>query len=217
MTSGLAALGAPRGRPAFGAVRTWVLALGLVVPSALAADTRNGQWLPPQGAREGDYRGDDTYRDPRGSSHRPRRERERPGEGSARTPSPDAPVRTYGWERGGTAPEYGAGYGSGWGDRRTPAGDSGWPSRSWGSEPRPQAGTGTDRGTWGYSPWEIRGERPWARQDGGRGERRSDRPLEPPPVPPPPLPQPPHIPYGLDPYSGGYGYPGVVEAPRLRY
>ncbi len=211
MTPFLAARGTGCGRPESGAVRAAVLALGIALPAALAADTRYGQW-PPQGPR-GDYRGDDTYRDPRGSSPGPRYEWDGP---TARSDTAGAPVRAYGWERGGTT-ELPGGYDSGWGGPRSPGSDGSWPSRTWGSEPRPSADPGTARGTRGYSPWEIRGDRPWARQDGSRGEWRSDRLPEPPPVPPPPPPHLPYSPYGLDPYLGGTGYPSVRENTRPPY
>jgi hypothetical protein len=203
----VSAAGADRPRARWGPAAAIVLALG---PTPPAADPWQGPWPPSPGSR-GDYRGDDTYRDPRGPTRGPSGEGTRSGEN---------PVRGYGWDRGSAGAEPPGGYR---GDRapapsrdgRYPS-DGGWPARGWGAAPGVQEGPGTDRGSWGYSPWEPRGERPWAREDGRRGEPRSERLWEPPPIPSPPPIEPLPLPYGHDPYPGVFGYPGATGGLRPR-
>jgi hypothetical protein len=202
----------PLRTPAAGTGAWWApatviaLALGTALPSAQAADSWRGPWPPSPGSR-GDYRGDDTYRDPRGQPRSPRSEGERSGQD---------PVRGYGWDRGSAGAEPPGGYRSPRDpsrgrDDRYPS-NGGWPARVWGADPGAQGVPGTDRGAWGYNPWEPRGERPWAREGGNRGEPRSERLWEPPPpIPPPPPIEPLRLPYGHDPYPGVFGYPGAAE------
>lgn len=196
------------------------LGLALAVGSSTAADGR----YPPTGYDPGPGPGD--YRDRQGPYSG--RAEPRYGQGEYRPQYPAGP----GGESGG------------WTDRRTgeyrgrdgqtspdrsrapwlepeyvpdtgPRGSSGWTSPS--SPPSRPAGQSEYFG--GYSPWEAKGERPWARPAPRREERRREAPRSdhqgPPAAPPPPPPPPPLTPYAVDPYllfpGGGY-LPGATGA-----
>jgi hypothetical protein len=184
-------------------------------PSGSVSIAPEGYGRPGQGVWSGYQDGTDAYpRQPAPYPDGPYRPHATPdsratGAGWAdrraaeyRTPdaSPGDGRRTAPWTRQEYRPGAGPGAASTW---QPPA----YPGGGLGRRPESEY-PGT------YSPWEMRGERPWARQESGRRPPRADRLAEPygpegqgpgtaPPPPPAPPPVAPYVPDPYLPWTGG--------------